>query len=65
MRHAKSAELIKQGLSGVTSSYSALIRLDERHLLMIYDRTGLGWNTIPDESPETNSVWVMRLTVES
>ncbi|NBR08421.1 MAG: exo-alpha-sialidase [Opitutaceae bacterium] len=65
MRHAKSAELIKQGLSGFTSSYSELIRLDERHLLMIYDRAGLGWNTIPDESPETNSVWVMRLTVES
>ena len=31
----------------------------------LYDRLGLGWNAIPDESPETNSVWVMRLTVEA
>lgn len=58
-------KLLREGLRGFTSSYTELMRLDDRHLLLIYDRLGLGWNAIPDESPETNSVWVMRLTVES
>lgn len=57
-------KLIREGLRGFTSSYTELMRLDDTHLLLIYDRLGLGWNAIPDESPETNSVWVMRVTVE-
>lgn len=58
-------KLLREGLHGFTSSYTELMRLDDKHLLLIYDRLGLGWNAIPDESPETNSVWVMRLTVAS
>ena len=57
-------KLIREGLRGFTSSYTELMRLDDNHLLLIYDRLGLGWSAIPDESPETNSVWVMRLRVE-
>jgi hypothetical protein len=57
-------ELIRQGLGGFTSCYTELTRLDDRHLLLIYDRLGLGWHPIPDESNETNSVWVMRITVD-
>ena len=53
-----------------TSSYTEVVALDDRHLLLIYDRTphGIshddGWKDIPDDSPETNSVWVVRATVE-
>lgn len=57
-------KMMKDGLSGFTSSYTELMRLDDRHLLLIYDRLGMGWSAIPDASPETNSVWVMRLKVE-
>jgi hypothetical protein len=57
-------KMMREGLSGFTSSYTELMRLDDRHLLLIYDRLGMGWSAIPDESPETNSVWVMRLKVE-
>jgi hypothetical protein len=53
------------GLSGFTSSYTELLRLDDVHLLLMYDRLGMGWSAIPNASTETNSVWVMRLGVES
>lgn len=58
-------EMIRQGLGGFTSSYTELVRLDDRHLLLIYDRLGLGWNPIPDGSDAVNSIWVMRLEVSS
>ena len=57
-------EMIRQGLGGFSSCYTELMPLDERRLLLIYDRLGLGWSSIPDESDETNSVWVVRLTIE-
>jgi hypothetical protein len=57
-------EMLSQGLGGFTSSYTELIRLNDRQLLLIYDRLGLGWNQIPDHSPESNSVWVLRITLE-
>lgn len=56
--------LIRQKLGGFSSCYTELIRLDDQHLLLIYDRLGLGWHAIPDNSTETNSVWVMRLKIE-
>ena len=57
-------EMIRQGLGGFTSSYTELMRVDDRHLLLIYDRLGCGWHPIPDESDETNSVWVIQITVD-
>jgi len=57
-------EMIRQGLGGFTSSYTELMRVDDRHLLLIYDRLGLGWHPIPDESDATNSVWVIQITVD-
>jgi len=57
-------EMLRQGLRGFSSCYTELARLDDRHLLLIYDRLGLGWHQIPDELNETNSVWVIRLTVD-
>jgi len=53
-----------------TSSYTEIVALDDTHLLYIYDQTPHGishgddWKDIPDDSPETNSVWVVRVTVE-
>lgn len=57
-------EMCRQGLGGFTSSYTELSALDDRHLLLIYDRLGCGWNAIPDAVDETNSVWVVRIKVE-
>ncbi len=56
-------EMMRAGLGGFTSSYTELMRLDDQHLLLIYDRLGLGWNQIPDASAETNSVWVTRIAL--
>jgi hypothetical protein len=47
-----------------TSAYTELIALDDTHALVIYDRLSRGWNAIPQGSAETNSVWVVRMTVK-
>lgn len=59
------ADMQRRSLTGFSSCYTELMALDERTLLLIYDRVGLGWHAIPDDSPETKSVWVMRLTLEA
>jgi hypothetical protein len=46
-----------------TSAYTEVISLDDTHLLYIYDRIPNGWYPIPKDSSETNSVWVVRMTV--
>ena len=57
-------DMIQQGVGGFSSCYTELARLNDNTLLLIYDRVGLGWHAIPDESDESNSVWVLRLTVK-
>jgi len=57
-------EMIQRGRTGFSSCYTELMALDERTLLLIYDRVGLGWHPIPDDSAESKSVWVMRLRLE-
>lgn len=47
-----------------TSAYTEIVPLDDRNLLCIYDRVPHGWSAIPADSPERNSVWVVRLTLE-
>jgi hypothetical protein len=47
-----------------TSAYTELVPLDDQTLLCIYDRIPNGWNAIPPDSPQANSVWVVRLTLE-
>ncbi|MGI8978907.1 MAG: sialidase family protein [Pirellulaceae bacterium] len=47
-----------------TSAYTELLRLDDTHVLCIYDRLARGWSAIPKGSGETNSVWVVRMTVK-
>jgi hypothetical protein len=56
-------ELRKRPVTGFSSCYTELAALDERTLLLVYDRVGLGWNAIPDDSSETKSVWTIRLRV--
>jgi hypothetical protein len=46
-----------------TSAYTEVITLDDTHLLYIYDRIPNGWYPVPKDSPETNSVWVVRMTI--
>ncbi len=50
--------------AGKSSSYTEVVALDEQHLLMIYDRIPHGWAPIPADAPETNSAWVIRVTIE-
>ena len=61
-----SAREMQQARStGYSSCYTELIPLDDRTLLVIYDRLGYGWNPIPDDDPdESNSVWVARLQID-
>lgn len=46
-----------------TSSYTQTIALDETHLLVVYDRGPHGGEKIEKISPETNSLWVVRVEV--
>jgi hypothetical protein len=48
----------------LTTAYTEVVPLDDTRLLCIYDRIPHGWHAIPKDSKETNSVWVVRLTVE-
>jgi sialidase-1 len=52
------------GRPGGTSSYTEVVSLNDRELLMIYDRIPSGWSQIPEGAKETNSVWVVRITLE-
>lgn len=47
-----------------TSAYTEVVAVDDNHLLYIYDRIANGWHPIPEAMDETNSVWVVRVTVE-
>jgi hypothetical protein len=46
------------------SAYTEVVAVDDRHLLYIYDRIPNGWRPIPDAMNDTNSVWLVRATME-
>jgi hypothetical protein len=48
-----------------TTSYTEVTPLDDHSVLVVYDHIPNGWNAIPKDSPQTNSVWVVRLTLTS
>jgi hypothetical protein len=50
---------------GNTSSYTEVVSLGGGELRVIYDRLPHGWHPIPPDSPDTNSVWVVRLRVNA
>ncbi|MBM4041519.1 MAG: hypothetical protein FJ290_23710 [Planctomycetes bacterium] len=58
-------EMRRTGVTGFSSCYAELMALDERTLVLVYDRIGFGWAPIPDDSDETKSDWVMRLQIET
>ena len=55
------AEPIKS--PGNTTAYTEVVALDDTHLLVIYDRFSNGWAALPANSAETNSVWIVRVTL--
>lgn len=46
-----------------TTAYTEVVALDENTLMVIYDRAPHGWEALPADSKETNSVWVVRAHV--
>ncbi len=44
-----------------TTSYTEVVTLDDQSVIVIYDRIPHGWNAIPQESQDTNSIWVVKL----
>jgi hypothetical protein len=49
---------------GHTTSYTEIAALDDSHLITMYDRVPHGWNAIPAVSADTNSIWVVRVSLE-
>ena len=47
-----------------TTSYTEVVAVDDTHLLYMYDRAPNGWRRIPEDMDDTNSVWLVRATVE-
>ena len=44
-----------------TTSYTEVVALDEQSVIVIYDHIPHGWNAIPNDSQDTNSIWVVKL----
>lgn len=47
-----------------STCYTRIVILSDDKLLYIYDRAPNGWQALPKDSTETNSVWVMQVTLE-
>ena len=47
-----------------TSAYTEVVAVDDTHFLYLYDRVANGWQPIPEEMDASNSVWLVRVTVE-
>ena len=52
-----------QGWNHHTTAYTELARLDDEHLLYIYDRIPGGHNQLPPPG-DSNSIWVVRAKIE-
>lgn len=48
----------------MTSSYTEIVRLDRHRILYIYDRIPTHGYEVPETSPESDSVWVVQLTID-
>ncbi len=44
-----------------TTSYTEVAALGDQSVIVIYDRIPHGWQAIPEESRDTNSIWVVKL----
>lgn len=47
-----------------TSAYTEVVAVDDHHFLYMYDRIANGWQPIPEDMDDTNSVWLVRVTLE-
>ncbi len=47
-----------------TSAYTEVVAFDDQTLLYLYDRVPNSWRPIPEEMDDTNSVWLVRVTIE-
>ncbi len=47
-----------------STSYTEVVAVDDNTLLYTYDRVPNGWRRIPEDMDDTNSVWLVRSTVE-
>jgi len=45
-----------------TTSYTETVPLDDHSVLIVYDHIPHGWTAIPKDSPQTNSIWVVKLS---
>jgi hypothetical protein len=57
-------DAIKMDTWSGTTAYTKLVTVDDTHLLYMYDRIVNGWDPVPESSSETNSIWIVRLTVK-
>ena len=48
-----------------SSCYTEVVPVAGRAVLCIYDRIPHGWSAIPKDSRDANSVWVVRVSLES
>jgi hypothetical protein len=60
-----SADAIFDPTQTNTTSYTEVVSLDDHSVLVVYDHIPNGWNAIPQDSPHTNSIWTVRLTLIS
>jgi len=47
-----------------TTAYSELVEFKPNHLMYVYDRCPLGWNSVPLESEERNMIFGVEIVVE-
>jgi hypothetical protein len=47
-----------------TTSYTEIAVMDDSHLIFMYDRVPHSWSAIPTMSADTNSIWVVRVSLE-
>ena len=45
-----------------TTSYTEVVALDEQSVIVIYDRIPHGWQAIPGDAQDSNSIWVVKLS---
>ena len=62
--HVQKSRRVAGAWLAIRDHQAEVIVLDDTHLLYIYDRIPNGWKAIAADSPETNSVWVVRVTLE-
>jgi hypothetical protein len=52
------------GAAWQTSGYTEIVALDAQTLLFVYDRNPRHGHPLPPQSSQTNSVWVVRITLD-